>query len=137
MELIQKILARSRNDIEKILASGTKRSPEWREEHDRAVHAYIERHKLQGADQPPYTKIPFAQIVVMLRFLEHLLGAHQLHKYPLPSYGELLEAVDTTVLWVNHMLHEPDCWCEVCEDRELNKKMEKFGLGGFDPKELH
>ena len=54
----------------------------------------------------------------MLRFLQDLLDIHR-QDYRVPTEEELLYAVDTTALWVNHALNNSSCWCGECESKKL------------------
>jgi hypothetical protein len=84
---------------------------------DRAITAYIAAHDLSGAEDLPFTALPFRQLVVMLRYLQAHLEVHGV--YAEPSGDELLYAVDTMALFVNHALNDPACWCGDCEARRL------------------
>jgi hypothetical protein len=85
-----------------------------------AITAYIAAHNLGGAEDLPFTDLPFRQLVVMLRYLQAHLGVHG--NYPVPSGEELLFAVDTMALFVNHALNDPNCWCGDCEARRIEER---------------
>ena len=90
-------------------------------EHELAVSKYEQEHGLLNSENLPFDTLPFRQIVVMLRYLQNLLEVHA-QDYPVPSGEELLYAVDTTALWVNHMLNDPSCWCDPCECKKVRRR---------------
>jgi hypothetical protein len=94
---------------------------------DQAIAAYIATHKLGGAEDSPFTDLPFRQLVVMLRYLQAHLEVHG--PYQVPSEEEVLFAVDTMALFVNHALNDPKCWCLECEGRRIEEEKRKAANG--------
>jgi hypothetical protein len=88
------------------------------QEHELAVSKYMQEHGLLGSEDLPFNTLPLRQIVVMLRYLQAHLGAHA-QDYPVPSGEDLLYAVDTTALFVNHALNDRSCWCDDCECKKF------------------
>jgi hypothetical protein len=86
---------------------------------DHAIAAYIAKHNLGGAEDSPFTDLPFRQLVVLLRYLQAHLEVHG--PYQVPSDHEVLFAVDTMALFVNHALGDPKCWCEDCQARRIEE----------------
>jgi hypothetical protein len=91
------------------------------QEHELAVSEYMQEHGLLNSENLPFNTLPFRQIVVMLRYLQNLLDVHR-QDYRVPTGEELLYAVDTTALWVNHMLNDPSCWCDPCECKKFRRR---------------
>ena len=88
------------------------------QDHEHAVSKYMRERGLLNSENLPFDEMPFRQIVMMLRYLQAHLDVH-CQNYPCPNGEELLYAVDTTALWVNHMLGDPSCWCDECECKKL------------------
>jgi hypothetical protein len=96
----------------------TEYSPLTAEAHELAVCKYMREHGLLNSESLPFDSLPFWQIVVMLRYLQAHLDVHA-QDYLVLSDEDLLYAVDTTALWVNHALNDPSCWCGECEYKRL------------------
>jgi hypothetical protein len=96
----------------------TEYSPLTAEAHELAVSKYLQQHSLLNSENLPFDTMPFRQIVVMLRFLQNRLGVHA-QDYPAPNGEDLLYAVDTCAIWVNHALSDPSCWCGECEHKRI------------------
>ena len=94
------------------------------QKHELAVSEYMQEHGLLNSENLPFNTLPFRQIVVMLRYLQNLLDVHR-QDYRVPTGEELLYAVDTTALWVNHMLNDPSCWCDPCECKKFGDDVAK------------